>query len=67
MRDEANTPNETNTNNRSTPLLDRVTFPADLRTLEEKQLRQFADELRQETIDAVSHHGWSPGRGAWCR
>lgn len=40
-----------------TPLLDTINFPADLRKLERKQLRQLADELRAETIDAVSMTG----------
>src|SRR6201994_3293951 len=40
-----------------TPLLDRVQYPADLRTFSPEQLRQVADELRAETIDAVSVTG----------
>src|SRR3984957_15748833 len=40
-----------------TPLLDRVRFPADLRNFSPEQLRQLADELRAETIDAVSVTG----------
>jgi 1-deoxy-D-xylulose-5-phosphate synthase len=40
-----------------TPLLDRVTYPADLRNFSPEQLRQVADELRAETIDAVSVTG----------
>src|SRR3712207_5479172 len=40
-----------------TPLLDRVRIPADLRNLSAEQLRQLADELRAETIDAVSQTG----------
>ena len=40
-----------------TPLLDRVKIPADLRNLSAEQLRQLADELRAETIDAVSVTG----------
>src|SRR5579875_2613675 len=40
-----------------TPLLDRVRIPADLRNLSAEQLRQLADELRAETIDAVSVTG----------
>jgi 1-deoxy-D-xylulose-5-phosphate synthase len=40
-----------------TPLLDRVRFPADLRNFSPEQLRQVADELRTETIDAVSVTG----------
>jgi 1-deoxy-D-xylulose-5-phosphate synthase len=46
-----------------TPLLDRVRTPQDLRTLPEKDLRQLADELRQETIDAVSVTGGHLGAG----
>jgi 1-deoxy-D-xylulose-5-phosphate synthase len=46
-----------------TPLLDRVRTPQDLRRLPEKDLRQLADELRQETIDAVSVTGGHLGAG----
>ncbi len=46
-----------------TPLLDTVRVPADLRRLEPSQLRQFADELRAETIDAVSVTGGHLGAG----
>src|SRR6202020_246551 len=41
----------------NTPLLDRVRNPADLRNFSSEQLRQLADELRTETIDAVSVTG----------
>ena len=41
----------------STPLLDRVRTPADLRNFSPEQLRQLVDELRAETIDAVSVTG----------
>jgi 1-deoxy-D-xylulose-5-phosphate synthase len=51
------------TENPSTPLLDTVTFPADLRKLHPGQLRQFADELRAETISAVSTTGGHLGAG----
>ena len=37
-----------------TPLLDTIRTPDDLRKLKVEQVRQVADELRQETIDAVS-------------
>ena len=37
-----------------TPLLDRVPIPEDLRRLPEEDLRQLADELRAELIDAVN-------------
>src|SRR3954464_15847493 len=40
-----------------TPLLDRVRYPADLRNFSLEQLRELADELRAETIDAVSVTG----------
>ncbi len=46
-----------------TPLLDRVKTPADLRALPEKDLRQLVDELRRETIDAVSVTGGHLGAG----
>ena len=41
----------------STPLLDRVQIPSDLRNFSGEQLREIADELRAETIDAVSTTG----------
>jgi 1-deoxy-D-xylulose-5-phosphate synthase len=46
-----------------TPLLDQVRTPADLRRLNEASLRQLADELRQETINAVSVTGGHLGAG----
>ena len=46
-----------------TPLLDQVNIPADLRRLEPGQLRQLADELRQEMIHAVSVTGGHLGAG----
>jgi 1-deoxy-D-xylulose-5-phosphate synthase len=46
-----------------TPLLDTVNYPADLRKLEKSQLRQLADELRAEMIDAVSQTGGHLGSG----
>ncbi|MFM5915107.1 MAG: 1-deoxy-D-xylulose-5-phosphate synthase [Chakrabartia godavariana] len=46
-----------------TPLLDMVAYPADLRKLRPDQLRQFADELRAETISAVSVTGGHLGAG----
>ncbi|SNS23672.1 MULTISPECIES: 1-deoxy-D-xylulose-5-phosphate synthase [unclassified Azospirillum] len=46
-----------------TPLLDQVKVPADLRRLQPSQLRQLADELRAETIDAVSVTGGHLGAG----
>jgi 1-deoxy-D-xylulose-5-phosphate synthase len=47
----------------TTPLLDLVKTPSDLRQLEESQLRQLADELRRETIDAVAVTGGHLGAG----
>src|SRR6201995_5519831 len=41
----------------NTPLLDRVRYPADLRNFSPEQLRLLADELRAETVDAVSVTG----------
>ena len=46
-----------------TPLLDQVQFPADTRAFDIPQLRQLADELRAETIDAVSVTGGHLGAG----
>ncbi|HEY8263721.1 MAG TPA: 1-deoxy-D-xylulose-5-phosphate synthase [Methyloceanibacter sp.] len=46
-----------------TPLLDRVQIPADLRAIEDKDLKQLAAELRQEMIDAVSVTGGHLGAG----
>jgi 1-deoxy-D-xylulose-5-phosphate synthase len=46
-----------------TPLLDQVTTPEHLRRLEEGRLRQLADELRTETIDAVAVTGGHLGAG----
>ncbi|HJW78184.1 MAG TPA: 1-deoxy-D-xylulose-5-phosphate synthase N-terminal domain-containing protein, partial [Beijerinckiaceae bacterium] len=47
----------------NTPLLDTITTPEDLRRLPETQLRAVADELRAETIDAVSVTGGHLGAG----
>jgi 1-deoxy-D-xylulose-5-phosphate synthase len=46
-----------------TPLLDKVNFPSDIRALDKDQLPQLADELRQETISAVSVTGGHLGAG----
>jgi 1-deoxy-D-xylulose-5-phosphate synthase len=46
-----------------TPLLDQIKTPHDLRQLQPGQLRQVADELRQETIDAVAVTGGHLGAG----
>ncbi len=47
----------------ATPLLDTLRSPDDLRGLSESQLRQVADELRAETISAVSVTGGHLGAG----
>ena len=46
-----------------TPLLDTVHSPADVRALDRTKLRQLADELRAEVIDAVSVTGGHLGAG----
>ncbi len=46
-----------------TPLLDRVQFPCDLKNLSAEQLKQLADELRAEMIDAVAKTGGHLGAG----
>jgi len=47
----------------STPLLDTIRIPADLRKLPEHQIKQVAAELRAETISAVSVTGGHLGAG----
>jgi 1-deoxy-D-xylulose-5-phosphate synthase len=54
---------ETRLVNSPTPLLDKITIPADLRQLKETELRQVADELRAEVISAVSVTGGHLGAG----
>ena len=46
-----------------TPLLDRILRPADLRQLAKSDLRQLADEVRDEMIAAVSETGGHLGAG----
>src|SRR6202522_4279123 len=46
-----------------TPTLDKVASPADLRGLNLGELRELANELRSETIDAVSVTGGHLGAG----
>ncbi|MBV9883006.1 MAG: 1-deoxy-D-xylulose-5-phosphate synthase [Sphingomonadaceae bacterium] len=46
-----------------TPLLDQAGTPEELRKLERGQLRQLADELRAETVSAVSVTGGHLGAG----
>ena len=47
----------------TTPLLDMIRLPRDLRQLQPEMLRQVADELRREMIDAVSVTGGHLGAG----
>ena len=47
----------------TTPLLDTVNHPADIRKLDKGQLLQLCDELRQEVISAVSVTGGHLGAG----
>ncbi|MEM6781137.1 MAG: 1-deoxy-D-xylulose-5-phosphate synthase [Pseudomonadota bacterium] len=46
-----------------TPLLDTVSTPSDMKGLSDEDLRQLADELRVETIAAVSQTGGHLGAG----
>lgn len=46
-----------------TPILDRVNLPSDMKALTDRELRQLADELRAETISAVSVTGGHLGAG----
>lgn len=46
-----------------TPLLDMVRTPADIREFDQDQLKQLADEVRREMIDAVSVTGGHLGAG----
>ncbi|UXU75491.1 MULTISPECIES: 1-deoxy-D-xylulose-5-phosphate synthase [unclassified Paracoccus (in: a-proteobacteria)] len=47
----------------ATPVLDRVQLPSDLKALSDRELKQLADELRAETISAVSVTGGHLGAG----
>lgn len=47
----------------NTPTLDRVTFPTDMRNFDMPTLDSLAEELRAETIDAVSETGGHLGAG----
>jgi len=47
----------------STPTLDRIQSPADMKALAPAELKALADELRAETIDAVSVTGGHLGAG----
>ncbi|MFT7107151.1 MAG: 1-deoxy-D-xylulose-5-phosphate synthase [Yoonia sp.] len=47
----------------NTPMLDRVDTPADMKGMSDAELRQLANELRAETISAVSQTGGHLGAG----
>jgi 1-deoxy-D-xylulose-5-phosphate synthase len=47
----------------TTPLLDRVRIPSDMKAMSDRDLRVLADELRAETISAVSVTGGHLGAG----
>src|SRR5262252_710667 len=51
------------TNCTSAPILDGISDPQDLRRFNESDLRQVADELRSETINAVAATGGHLGAG----
>ncbi len=51
------------TNRPATPILDRVHLPADMKALSDRELKLLADELRAETISAVSVTGGHLGAG----
>ncbi len=51
------------TNRPATPLLDTIHSPADMKRLSDAQLRKLADEVRAETISAVSVTGGHLGAG----
>ena len=55
--------NQMGHNSGATPLLDRVITPSDMRGFSTDELKQLADELRRETIDAVSRTGGHLGAG----
>ncbi len=58
------TPEELSSPDRpDTPLLDTIQSPADLKGLDRAELRQLADELRTEIVDAVSVTGGHLGAG----
>ncbi|MEO0792971.1 MAG: 1-deoxy-D-xylulose-5-phosphate synthase [Pseudomonadota bacterium] len=46
-----------------TPILDTIRLPSDLRKIDEKDLQQVADEVRSETVSAVSVTGGHLGAG----
>ena len=61
--EQLKTTKENNLSRPSTPLLDKIHLPEDLRRLPESALTEVANELRAETIDAVSVTGGHLGAG----
>ncbi|HCI45715.1 MAG TPA: 1-deoxy-D-xylulose-5-phosphate synthase, partial [Rhodospirillaceae bacterium] len=53
----------TSTISNVTPLLDRVTVPADIKQFSDDELAQLAEEVRTEMVDAVSTTGGHLGAG----
>ena len=47
----------------NTPILDKVNYPADMREFSRDEIKQLANELRAEVIDAVSVTGGHLGAG----
>ena len=47
-------------------LLDKITSPADVKSLDEGQLGILADEVRQGILNRVSHHGGHVGPDLGC-
>ena len=62
-RQKRRRPSGINVTKPETPLLDQIASPADLRNLSESELVRLADELRAETISAVSVTGGHLGAG----
>ena len=48
------------------PLLDKITIPADLRKLDQDQLPQLADELREYLLQTISKSGGHFSAGLGC-
>lgn len=60
---ESSSPDAMTSEKETTPLLNRIKTPSDLRNLQIEQLRSVCDELRHEVIDAVSVTGGHLGAG----
>ncbi len=59
----ADSPNDGTNHMSKTPLLDTVNNPSDIKDLSVAELKQLADELRTETVEAVSITGGHLGAG----